>query len=237
VSSEAKRQEKPVSVRRPALGCVAVILTAILSMTPMEAAAPQEQTSRGFYADVSRISPRLARRMRGKSWHRGCPVPIRRLRLIRVSYHDFHGDRRIGKLVANRGAVRALVRAMRSMYRNGFKIRRMYLVDRYEGNDRRSMRADNTSAFNCRFVSGTTRWSEHAYGKAIDINPVENPYVRSDGSVSPRSGRPYADRTRHAKGMIHAGDATVRAFRRVGWGWGGYWRSAKDYQHFSASGH
>jgi hypothetical protein len=113
----------------------------------------------------------------------------------------------------------------------------MRLVDRYGGNDNRSMRADNTSAFNCRRVAGTTRWSEHAYGRAIDINPVENPYVRSDGSVSPRRGRPYADRSRHARGMIHARDATVRAFHRVGWGWGGYWRSSKDYQHFSASGH
>jgi hypothetical protein len=232
VSSAARRQE-----RRPAFRCVAVILTAIVSMTPMESAAPQEQTSTGFYANVSRISPRLERRMRGKSWHRGCPVPIRRLRLIRVSYHGFDGDRHIGKLVANKNAVEALVRALRSMYRNDFKIRRMWLVDRYEGNDRRSMRADNTSAFNCRFVSGTTRWSEHAYGRAIDINPVENPYVGSDGSVSPRNGRPYVDRSRRAKGMIHARDATVRAFRRVGWRWGGYWRSAKDYQHFAASGH
>lgn len=238
MSPAANRQEKNlVSERRLALRCVALILTAIVSMTLMGGAAPQEQTSRGFYSDVSRISPRLARWMRGKSWHRGCPVPIRRLRLIRVSYHGFDGDRYIGKLVANKNAVEALVRALRSMYRNDFKIRRMRLVDRYDGNDRRSMRADNTSAFNCRFVSGTTRWSEHAYGKAIDINPVENPYVRSDGTVSPRKGRPYVDRSRRAKGMIHAGDATVRAFRRVGWGWGGYWQSAKDYQHFSASGH
>ena len=226
-----------VSERRVARRCAAVILTAIVAMTPMEAAAPQEQTSRGFYANVSRISPRLERRMRGKSWHRGCPVPIRRLRLIRVSFHGFDGDRHIGRLVANKNAVGALVRALRSMYRNDFKIRRMRLVDRYDGNDRRSMRADNTSAFNCRFVSGTTRWSEHAYGRAIDINPVENPYVRSDGTVSPRKGRRYRDRSRHAKGMIHARDSTVRAFRRVGWGWGGYWTSAKDYQHFSASGH
>jgi hypothetical protein len=238
VSPEAKRQEEnPVSERRVARGCVAAILTAILSTTLMGAAAPQEQTSSGFYADVSRISPRLERRMRGKSWHRGCPVPIRRLRLIRVSYHGFDGDRHIGRLVANKNAVEALVRALRSMYRNDFKIRRMRLVDRYDGSDRRSMRADNTSAFNCRFVSGTTRWSEHAYGKAIDINPVENPYVRSDGTVIPWKGRRYADRSRRAKGMIHARDATVRAFRRVGWGWGGYWSSAKDYQHFSASGH
>ena len=173
--------------------------------------------------------------MTGSSWHRGCPVPIRRLRLIRVSFHGFDGERHMGKLVAHKDAAPALVSALRSMYRNGFKIRRMHLVDRYGANDRRSMRADNTSAFNCRFVAGTSSWSQHAYGRAIDINPVENPYVSSDGSVSPRKGRAYADRSKQEPGMIHSGDATVRAFERVGWGWGGYWQSAKDYQHFSAT--
>jgi D-alanyl-D-alanine carboxypeptidase len=215
----------------------AIFIAGAIAATALPASALPLEPSTGFQADVSRIPPRLRERMKGKSWHRGCPVPIRRLRLIRVSYQGFDGDPHVGRLVAHRDAVAALVRAFRSMYRNGFKIHRMRLVDRYGGSDRRSMRADNTSAFNCRKVAGTDRWSEHAYGRAIDINPVRNPYVASDGTVSPRRGRRYADRSRRAKGMIHRGDGTVRAFRRVGWGWGGYWRSAKDYQHFSASGH
>ena len=185
---------------------------------------------------MSRISGSLKERMRGNSWHRGCPVPLRRLRLIEVSYHGFDGQRQMGRLVAHKDATDALVGALRSMYRHGFKIRKMYLVDRYEANDRRSMRADNTSAFNCHKVAGTDTWSEHAYGRAIDINPVENPYVSSDGSVSPRKGAEYADRSPRRKGMIASGGATVRAFERAGWGWGGNWSSAKDYQHFSASG-
>jgi hypothetical protein len=217
--------------------CASIILATLVSVTLLATVTPQAQPSTGFYVHVSRIPSWLERRMTGKSWHRGCPVPIRRLRFIRVSHHGFDGGRRIGKLVANKDAVTALVRALRSMYRNGFKIRRMLLVDHYGGSDRRSMRADNTSAFNCRRVAGTDSWSEHAFGRAIDINPVENPYVASDGTVSPRRGRAYVDRSRHAKGMIHARDSTVRAFSRVGWGWGGYWRSPKDYQHFSASGH
>ncbi|MEA2476304.1 MAG: hypothetical protein QOC87_503 [Actinomycetota bacterium] len=175
--------------------------------------------------------------MRGKSWHRGCPVGFKDLRLLHVSYHGFDGDRHIGKLVANKDAVPALVHALRVMYRKNFKIHHMWLVDRYGGKDERSMRADNTSAFNCRNVAGTSSWSEHAYGRAIDINPVENPYVGNDGSVDPKKGRPYADRTRHAKGMVHAKGAVVHAFQDSGWGWGGSWNSAKDYQHFSASGH
>jgi poly-gamma-glutamate synthesis protein (capsule biosynthesis protein) len=211
-------------------------LIALVLVIASAAPVPTARSAEGFFAEVSRISPELKERMTGSSWHEGCPVPIRNLRLIRVSFHNFDGERRIGRLVAHVDATDDLVNAFRSMWRNNFKIRRMHLVDTYDGDDQRSMRADNTSAFNCRTVSGTDRWSEHAYGRAIDINPVENPYVASDGSVSPSNGEPYADRSRHRMGMIQVGDSTVRAFRRRGWGWGGNWSSAKDYQHFSASG-
>jgi hypothetical protein len=211
-------------------------LAIVLSTMGLGTAAPQARPTRGFNAEVTAISPRLAKRMRGNSWHRGCPVPIRDLRLIRVSFRGFDGETHEGKLVAHADASSALVRAFRSMYRNKFKIRRMHLVDRYNSNDQASMKVDNTSAFNCRNVAGTDHWSQHAYGRAIDINPVENPYVRSDGSASPRKGARYADRSREHKGMVHSGDATVQAFANVGWGWGGNWSSAKDYQHFSASG-
>ncbi len=102
-------------------------------------------------------------------------------------------------------------------------------------NHNRSIEADNTSAFNCRPVAGMSRWSEHAYGRAIDLDPLENPYV-SDGTTSHSASRRYLDRSRQLNGMIHAGDAVVRAFASVGWGWGGSWTGTKDYQHFSASG-
>ena len=194
------------------------------------------QAAEGFEAKVSRIPDKIERRMRGKSWHKGCPVPIRNLRLIRATYHAFDGSRQFGRLVVHRSVADDMVYALRKMWRNDFPIRKMYLVDRYEASDRKSMRADNTSAFNCRYVAGTTTWSQHAYGKAIDINPVENPYVSSDGSVSPKRGAEYADRSQDRTGMIHDGDAVVRAFEDVGWAWGGYWSSSKDYQHFSQTG-
>jgi hypothetical protein len=111
----------------------------------------------------------------------------------------------------------------------------MWLIDAYGGSDFRSIEADNTSAFNCRYVAGTTRWSNHAYGTAIDVNPIENPYV-SGGRTSHRASRPYVERARHRPGMAYEGGALVRAFDRIGWGWGGRWTSVKDYQHFSASG-
>jgi hypothetical protein len=109
-------------------------------------------------------------------------------------------------------------------------------VDAYGASDFRSIEADNTSAFNCRYVDGTTRWSEHAYGRAIDVNPIENPYVTSSGTTSHPASAPYLRRTPYRAGMAVEGGALVRAFAAAGFGWGGRWSGAKDYQHFSASG-
>jgi hypothetical protein len=153
---------------------------------------------------------------------------------VSVSYWGFDEAPHTGKLVVARSAVRPLVTAMRKLYDARFPIRRMIPIDVYGGDDDRSMGADNTSAFNCRRVDGSTSWSQHAYGRAIDINPLENPSVHVDGRVSPRRGRRYANRSLHAKGMIHAGDAVVRAFASIGWRWGGRWYEPRDYQHFDA---
>ncbi len=113
----------------------------------------------------------------------------------------------------------------------------MHRADYYGGSDDRSMAADNTSAFNCRLRTGsTTVLSPHSYGRALDINPVENPYVRGS-TVLPPAGRPYTDRSLRVPGVLHAGDPVVGAFAAVRWPWGGNWTSLKDYQHFSASGH
>ncbi len=169
------------------------------------------------------------------SWRPGCPVRIGDLRLLRASYRGFDGATHQGVLVVNVDAVPAVVAALRSLFDARFPIRRMRLVEGYGADDDRSMAADNTSAFNCRRVTGSGTWSEHAYGRAIDVDPLENPEIRGS-VVSPPGGAAYVDRSRRAPGMIHAGDATVRAFAAVGWRWGGYWHSPKDYQHFSATG-
>jgi poly-gamma-glutamate synthesis protein (capsule biosynthesis protein) len=191
--------------------------------------------SAAFHSSVTRIPQSVRERMVGSSWHSGCPVPIRKLRLVRVSIHRFDGTTRRGQLIIHRREAENIAVVMRKLWRADYPIRLMRLVDAYGANDDRSMSADNTSAFNCRFVSGTSSWSMHAYGLAIDLNPVENPYV-SGSHVSPAEGKPYADRRKHSRGMIHGGDVVVRAFRSVGWGWGGYWSGAKDYQHFSSNG-
>jgi poly-gamma-glutamate synthesis protein (capsule biosynthesis protein) len=182
------------------------------------------------------IQGQVRERIEGSSWHPGCPAGLGELRLLELSHWGFDGDVHRGRLVVHRDEDEAILSAMKRLFNRRYPIRRMELIDRFGADDQRSMNADNTSAFNCRFVAGTSRWSMHAYGRAIDVNPIENPYV-SGSHVSPPAGAPFADRSRQARGMIHAGDEVVRAFaRRAGWEWGGLWPGARDYQHFSSNG-
>jgi hypothetical protein len=171
------------------------------------------------------------------SWHRGCPVAPSQLRRVRLSYWGFDRRPHRGALVVNVSAVGDVVRVFRRLYAARFPIRRMRPIDAYQGKDERSLNHDNTAAFNCRYVvgPGPKRWSVHAYGLAVDVDPVENPYLE-DGHVHPNAGRAYLNRSNVRRGMAVWGGTLVRAFASVGWLWGGRWTTAPDYQHFSATG-
>ena len=171
------------------------------------------------------------------SWHVGCPVSPAQLRRLRLTYWGFDGRAHTGTLVVNTRAVSPLTRVFSRLYAEHFPIRRMRPIDAYGGSDERSLEADNTAAFNCRYAvaSGPKRWSVHSYGLAIDVNPVENPYVEG-GRVHPRSGRAFLDRSHYRLGMAVRGGLLVNAFASVGWPWGGRWTGSPDYQHFSSTG-
>jgi hypothetical protein len=173
----------------------------------------------------------------GRSWHPGCPVSPTQLRLVRIRYRGFDGAAHLGGVVVNVRVVGDVRRVFARLYAQRFPIRRIRPISEYGGSDEASMAADNTSGFNCRYAvaPGPRRWSSHAYGLAIDVNPVENPYL-DRGVVRPRAGRRYLDRGSVRPGMAVAAGPVVRAFAAVGWSWGGRW-SAPDYQHFSATGH
>ena len=169
------------------------------------------------------------------SWHSGCPVDLADLRYLTVTHHGFaDGEVAQGELVLHSDVADGVVTVFRALFDAGYPIRSMRLVDDYGGSDDASMAADNTSAFNCRAITGGTDWSQHAYGRAIDLNPVENPYVLGR-SVQPRAGRVFADRA-NGPGVIQPGDVVVQAFAAIGWSWGGAWSSPVDYQHFSLTG-
>jgi hypothetical protein len=171
------------------------------------------------------------------SYRAGCPVAPAQLRLVHVPTWGFDGRPHTGSLVVNAAVARDVARVFTRLYRARFPIRRMRPVDVYRGSDERSMAADNTSGFNCRYAvaPGPRRWSVHAYGEAIDVNPVENPYVLG-GTARPPAGARYVDRSRLRPGMADRGGTLVSAFAAVGWQWGGRWTASPDYQHFSANG-
>ena len=176
-------------------------------------------------------------------WHRGCPVALSDLRLLTVTHRDWAGRPQTGQLVVNERAARPLARVFRKLYGLYFPIRHLTLNDAYGRASQRPADGDVSGSFECRqaaaspCTSATTTgsWSMHAYGLAVDLNPVENPYVGCGETRNPRAKR-YRDRSRHRRGMV---TRDVRAaFASIGWGWGGSWSGAtKDYMHFSSTGH
>ncbi len=170
------------------------------------------------------------------SWRPGCPVGPEDLRQIQLSYWGFDDQPHTGVLVVHATEVQAMTDVFRRLYERRFPIRRIEPIDVYGGSDEASTAADNTAAFNCRnaVASGPPTWSTHAYGRAIDVNPLENPYILN-GRVLPPEGAPYVDRTNVRPGMAVRGGELVNAFAASGWSWGGVWVNP-DYQHFSATG-
>lgn len=189
-----------------------------------------------FSATILAIPEDLRAQMVGVSWHEGCPVPLDDLRLIRATHWDLQGRVQQGELVVAGEHAAVFVDVLRAAFEAAWPIERMEPVSRYGGDDVRSMDANNTSAFNCRAVTGGTRYSEHSYGHAIDLNPLRNPYVSRSGRVQPDGGRAYLDRDADFPGKIAADGPIVAAFAAHGWGWGGSWTTTKDYQHFSVNG-
>jgi poly-gamma-glutamate synthesis protein (capsule biosynthesis protein) len=170
------------------------------------------------------------------SWRPGCPVPLADLRLLTLGYWGYDNVAHRGELVVHADQAERVVGVFRSLFDARFPIERMELVDAYGGDDHASTLANNTAGFDCREVVGRPgSWSEHAYGRAIDVNPLVNPYLLDPHVHDPELAR-YIDRSVDAPGLIQPGDAAVIAFTAAGWHWGGVW-SPPDYQHFSASGH
>jgi len=188
--------------------------------------------------NISKIQPEILERMiKGNSYRDNCPIKEIDLRYIELSYIDFNGKSQIGELIVHYKVAYSVVKIFRELYNIGYPIRKMSLVSDFDGSDFASIEADNTSAFNCRNIAGTNRWSNHAYGKAIDINPLENPYISRSGKISHKKSLKYRKRnhtnnTTANRAMIASNDKARKIFSKYGWSWGGYWKSIKDYQHF-----
>lgn len=192
-----------------------------------------------YQPSISQITPEIKQRMsKGNSWQKGCPVPLEKLRYVRLRYKDFKGNDMMGELIVHKDISTEVTKIFEALYDADYPIRKMRLVSDFQGSDWQSIEADNTSAFNCRRATGSKKWSKHSYGKAIDINPIENPYVFRSGKSSHKASKPYLKRKRMnesaaQKAILLPGDNATKIFKKYGWKWGGDWSGVKDYQHFS----
>jgi D-alanyl-D-alanine carboxypeptidase len=207
-----------------------------------EATLGQEPRTR-FAGRVSALPGSLAREMRGTTWKPGCPIPLTDLRLLRFNYWGFDGLVKRGPMVVHQEVAADVLWVFGRLFEARFPIKRVALTREFvpeEFEPRISSNRSVTAAFNCRPVitplGPGEDFSQHAYGLAVDINPVQNPYVTGDGFVRNRMARPYLDRTKRLTGMIHDGDVVVRSFAAIGWSWGGDWTGGQDYMHFSRTG-
>jgi len=211
----------------------AAIIVGIAAAGPRARAEPARAT-------YGAIPDAVWNNMQGKSWRAELPCPRRsELAFLQIPYLDFEGHTQIGSMIVAKSAAAKVAAAFQEIYDSKrFRIYRMTLIDDYQGDDDRSIEANNTSAFNCR-TTDRGALSRHALGLAVDINPVQNPY-RDGNGTAPEAGRAYDQpykRRSDIVGIIVNGDVVTRAFARQGWRWGGNWKNSVDYQHFSSDGH
>ncbi len=210
---------------------IAIVAAALAGATP-------------FHASVKPLPSSVKTELvKGHYWHKGCPVSLSDLRVLTVTYRGFDGHPHSGQLVTNKKATAPLTNVFHQLYRLHFPIRHLSIDSVYGTRAQQPKDGDVSGSFECRDAvpspcsggNSTGTWSNHAYGLAVDINPVENPYVGCGESRDPKA-QSYRDRSRHRPGMITA--RVLAAFHAVGWGWGGSWSGAtKDYMHFSFNGH
>ena len=210
-----------------------LVATAVGCVDPSPGNPPAKGAA-GVPAFSSKVLPTTAA-MLSSSYRAGCPVGPPSLRLVQLTYWGYDGKRHWGELVVAASVTAEIQAIFGRFYDARYQLRRIVRVEAFGGSDDRSMAANNTSAFNCRKVTGGTTWSEHSYGTAIDVNPVQNPYV-SGSTVAPPAGRSWLDRTLPYREVIKHNDGWVYTMHHYGWKWGGEWTSKKDYQHFSKSG-
>jgi hypothetical protein len=186
----------------------------------------------GFRSVVERAPARVLAR---STWRPGCPVAATRLSWVRLTFWGFDHRRHTGELLVASRVATDVVAVFRTLYADRFPIEQMHITTKAEQRAAPTGDGNDTGAFNCRPAVGQTRFSEHAYGLAIDLDPFQNPYHRG-ALVLPELASAYLDRQHLRPGMIEPGSPVVRAFARIGWGWGGAWHHSRDYEHFSANG-
>ncbi len=184
---------------------------------------------KGFFAED--LSDKIINKINGVSYHSNKDVKLSDLSYLQVMYVDFSGNVQKGEMICEKKLAKELLQIFKELFDIKYPIEKIRLVDEYDADDEKSMGDNNSSCFNYRVVADTNVVSMHGYGRAVDINPLYNPYIVGD-KVMPSNGKPYADRNKNFAYKIDENDRCYKIFRSHGWLWGGHWTSSKDYQHF-----
>lgn len=185
-----------------------------------------------FKSSITPVPQQVQEKMRQYTWHENCPLELSQLAYIQMTYWGFDKKAHTGTLIVNKELANEVVEIFKVLFQNQFPIERMELMDEFKGDDTAAMAANNTSAFNCRPVTDRPgEFSQHSYGRAIDINPLINPYIKGK-TILPPQGAPYVDRSIPAPGKIVKSGIVYQEFTKHGWDWAGNWYDVQDYQHF-----
>jgi len=201
----------------------AILLSLVVSLLLQSNTSIQIQT----------LSPGDKAAMVNVTWRPGCPVPLEKLRRVQVPYNAPEGPTQSGDLIVHQDVAKDVAKIFKKLHELGFVIENISPALTQHGKDDALMRSNITSAFNCRRITGGKGFSRHSYGKAIDINPLWNPYIKGK-TVLPKEAPTFAKppRSLNQPGLIHSGSPIVKLFRKYGWQWGGAWKRVKDFQHF-----
>jgi hypothetical protein len=190
-----------------------------------------------FMASIQPMPQSVRLKMQKHTWHQGCPLPLPHLAYVHLSYWGFDNQSHVGSLIVHKALITEVVAIFKALYQHHFPIQRLALMDEFHGDDMMAMKHNVTSAFNCREVTGQRGlFSQHSYGRAIDINPLINPYV-SGKHVLPKKGMRFVSRAIPHRGKITKNSFIYHVFTKYGWDWGGGWFDAQDYQHFEKRAH
>ena len=189
-------------------------------------------------SNIREIDENYAKKMKNISYFEGCPVSLSDLRIVNIKHLGFDDNIYYADIIVHKDVAFEVSSIFEELFEINYPIKQITPIEKYNGDDFESIEANNTSAFNCRLAERSHKYSKHSYGKAIDINPIENPYIYKDGTSSHKASKEFIKRdekvnnTVQNKAMLLSSSKAVQIFKKYGWKWGGDWKNTKDYQHF-----
>lgn len=189
-------------------------------------------------SNIKQIDENYAQKMKGVSFHKNCPVSLSDLRIVNIKHLGFDNNIYFGDMIVHKDVADEVSLIFQELFEISYPIKQISPIEKYNGDDFESIEANNTSAFNCRLAEGSNKYSKHSYGKALDINPIENPYIYANGTSSHIASKEFIKRVAKSensaqnKAMLLPSSQAVQIFKKYGWKWGGDWKNTKDYQHF-----